>query len=156
MSCEKSYFRGNCKSVKKRHLTIKARCLSKTILYIYRRSLSLVRRGQRPGLLDLHFLIATNDRTVASLNTQYLCLAYRAFKPLTQLICHWPFLLFLHTYFFRVIGWPQQVSLPSPALVTMNSELHFSQKYLLPTSFANLTPPSTIYKSLIIIASLQS
>ena len=36
-------------------------------------------------------------------------------------------------YFFRVIGCPQQLSSPCPARVTMNSEPHLAQVYLLPT-----------------------
>jgi len=39
-------------------------------------------------------------------------------------------------YFFSV-GSPQHDMVPSPAVVTINSELQFLQKYLLPDSLAN-------------------
>ena len=45
-------------------------------------------------------------------------------------------------YFFKVIGWPQQWSVPAPPLVTIISDPHFAQTYLLPNWFANLAPPS--------------
>jgi len=44
-------------------------------------------------------------------------------------------------YFFISIGWPQQVKVPFPALVTMNSELHFVQIYRLPITFVMLLLP---------------
>jgi hypothetical protein len=34
------------------------------------------------------------------------------------------------------MGWPQQVIVPVPAFVTINSLLHLVQRYLLPISFA--------------------
>ncbi len=38
-----------------------------------------------------------------------------------------------YSYFFRVMGCPQQWSSPCPARVTMNSEPHLAQVYLFPT-----------------------
>jgi hypothetical protein len=40
------------------------------------------------------------------------------------------------------ISWPQQVSLPSPALVHSASVPHFSQRYLLPSWLATFRPPA--------------
>jgi hypothetical protein len=34
------------------------------------------------------------------------------------------------------IGWPQQIIVPVPALVTIISAPHLVQRYLLPTTFA--------------------
>jgi hypothetical protein len=39
------------------------------------------------------------------------------------------------------MSWPQQVSLPSPALVQSASVPHFAQRYLLPNWLATLRPP---------------
>jgi hypothetical protein len=34
------------------------------------------------------------------------------------------------------MGWPQHITVPSPPLVTTNSEPHLEQEYRLPVSFA--------------------
>ena len=51
---------------------------------------------------------------------------------------------------FLVIGWPQHLMVPSPPLVTTNSELHFAQEYLLPVSFAKFRYLLTPYLTMII------
>jgi hypothetical protein len=81
-----------------------------------------VGRGKRLGLLHLHGLVVAVDLALAGLDAEDLSPADFAGVPLSQKVGHG---LPPH---FMVRGWPWQVRVPEPALVTTNSEPQMAQK----------------------------
>ena len=79
-----------------------------------------VRRGEHLRLHQLHRYAAALHGAVAGLDTEDLCLALLALESLSQLVGHRSD----PPPYFSCICWPQQPSSPSPALVTIISELH--------------------------------
>jgi hypothetical protein len=93
---------------------------------------SLVGGRHRPRLYRPHFLIAADDDAAARLGAEHLGIADLAAISTAQFVCH----SLVLPYFLISIGWPWHVMVPVPARVTINSEPHFEQIYLLPAWLA--------------------
>jgi len=80
--------------------------------------------------LNFHFLTAADNGAFTGLGAEHFRAADLTFISFTQLVHDAVSLVMspkpcLVGYFFSSIGCPQQVSVPSPPLVTTNSAPHF-------------------------------
>lgn len=91
--------------------------------------------------MKFHWFTAAGNLSFPGSGTKYFSATGCTAISLTQLTCHLNNYLHQPSYFFSSMGCPQQWIVPLPPLVTINSEPHFAQRYLLPTWFANFLPP---------------
>jgi hypothetical protein len=82
-------------------------------------------------------LAAAADRAFARLGAEAFSFANRAFIPFAEHIHFISPSLNASTHdYLSAMGWPQQVNVPFPGFVTINSVPHFLQTYFLPIWFA--------------------
>ena len=96
-----------------------------------------VGRRQRLGLLNLHLFFTAYRISLTCLCTKDL--GPTSFTTISfSELCHIISCLILDSYFFSSISCPQQINVPLPPRVTINSTPHFLHIYRFPTWLAIL------------------